>query len=97
MPSLPPTRSIDISGDGRLDVATSGPWGKIEPGALTAQELPLVALRAAVAGTYLALEATLTGSLWLAAGTSAAGITTAILLNLKDSGGSGSGGGSGGR
>ena len=57
----------------------------LEPSALTVEEAPLVAARVALSGTFLALESTLTGSLWLAVGTSAAGLLTAILLSQRGS------------
>lgn len=37
--------------------------------------------RVVLAGGYLGVEAAITGSLWLAAGTSAAGMLTAMLLS----------------
>ena len=43
-------------------------------------ELPLATARVGLASAYLCLEATLTGSLWLAVGTSAAGMLAAMLL-----------------
>lgn len=57
--------------------------GPSDPPALGDEELPLVAARAALSGAYLSLEATLTGSLWLAVGTSAAGLVTAMLLSRR--------------
>ena len=67
----------------------SGPFGKIEPGALSAEELPLVALRIALSGTYLTLETLLTGTLWASVGTSATGMLAAMLLLRQSGGGSG--------
>lgn len=79
---------IVIDGDQLMDGSEwqSGPFGKIEPGALSAEELPLVALRVAMSGTYLTLEALLTGTLWSSVGTSAVGILAAMLL-LRQGGG----------
>ena len=74
----------------------SAPFGStLEAGALSQEELPLVALRIALSGTYLTLEGLLTGTLWAPVGTSAAGILTAMLL-LRQAGGGGGGGGGGG-
>jgi hypothetical protein len=55
----------------------------LEPSVFTPDELPLVAARVGLSGAYLALEATLTGSLWLAMATSAAGLTTMALLSRR--------------
>lgn len=87
-PAHPLARRIVIDGDQLMDGSEwqSGPFGKIEPGALSAEELPLVALRVAMSGTYLTLEALLTGTLWSSVGTSAVGILAAMLL-LRQGGG----------
>lgn len=60
----------------------------------TEDELPLATARVALAGAYLCLEGTLTGSLWFAVGTSAAGMLTAMLLARGYSGSGGGGMGS---
>ena len=49
-------------------------------------DLPLVGSRVALSGAYLALEATLTGNLWLAIGTNTVGLLTAILLCKRPAG-----------
>lgn len=92
LPTLPLCCSIDLGGGEKLESSMwqDGPFGKLGPGALTPEELSLVAARVALASTYLSLEATLTGCLWLPVGTSAAGILTAILLARGSSGGGGS-------
>ncbi len=53
------------------------------PSVFTPDELPQVAARIGLAGSYLALEATLTGSLWLSVGTSMAGLVIVILLSRR--------------
>ncbi|PRW56837.1 Pentapeptide repeat family [Chlorella sorokiniana] len=84
------TQVIVLDGEQLLDNQwQSGPFGKIEPGALSAEELPLVALRIALSGSYLTLEALLTGTLWTSVGTSAVGILAAMLLLRQSGGGSG--------
>lgn len=83
----PPPRSFTFLGQTiQRDEWMGGPDRVSLPSnSVTATELPVVAARVAAAGTYLALEASLTGSLWLAVGTSAAGIITGILLNRRSS------------
>ena len=53
---------------------------------VTSRDLPLVGSRVALSGAYLALEATLTGNLWLAIATNTAGLLTAILLCKRPAG-----------
>ncbi len=72
----------------------SGPFGTVgtvEPGALSAEELPPVALRIFLSSSFLTLEALLTGTLWTSVGTSAMGILAAVLLLRQGGGGSGGG------
>lgn len=74
-----------------MKVDTSDGWratlvADIKPSVLSQEELTLVAARVALAGSYLALEATLTGSLWLSVGTSMAGLLTVILLSRRGAG-----------
>ena len=88
-PCSPPCslRSVDLrqkpEGDG-----WEGVWVNIpsEVSGLDKGELAAAAARVALAGSYLALEATLTGSLWLAAGTSMAGLVTTIALSRQEGG-----------
>jgi hypothetical protein len=57
----------------------------VESSPLSPEELLLVSGRVALASSFLCLEGTLTGSLWLPIATSAAGLITAIQLSKRGS------------
>ncbi|PSC68128.1 pentapeptide repeat [Micractinium conductrix] len=59
----------------------NGDAGRVEPSNITRDERLLICSRVALSSAYLAVETSVTGSLWLSAATSAAGLIPADLLN----------------
>lgn len=88
MPSSAPRRGRRFTLAGETLEAKDwmeGPGGSLEPTSVTADERLLICARTALGSAWLALETTLTGSLWLATATGAVGLATAVLLSQRSS------------
>lgn len=62
-----------------------GPGGSLEPTSITADERLLICTRTALGSAWLALETSLTGSLWLTTATCTVGLAAAVLLSQRSS------------
>ena len=61
----------------------NGDAGRVEPSNITRDERLLICSRVALSSAYLAVETSVTGSLWLSAATSAAGLIVAALATKQ--------------
>lgn len=86
--ALRDTSTTIILGSDKLEAKEwmEGPFGSLDATTISAEERLLVCARVALAGTFLALETTLTGNLWFAVGTSTAGMITSVLLSQQTGG-----------